>query len=35
MTLAQLDNLVKTGKIKTEPADQKEFEVWSVLQGGV
>ncbi len=26
MTLAQLDNLVKTGKIKTEPADQIEFD---------
>ena len=26
MTLAQLDNLVKTGKIKTQPADQKELD---------
>ena len=26
MTLAQLDNLVKTGKLKAEPADQKEFD---------
>lgn len=26
MTLAQLDKLVKTSKIKTEPADQKEFD---------
>ena len=26
MTLAHLDNLVKTGKLKTEPADPKEFD---------
>lgn len=26
MTLRHLDNLVTTGKIKTEPADQKEFD---------
>jgi hypothetical protein len=26
MTLTHLDNLVKTGKIKTEPADPKEFD---------
>ena len=26
MTLAHLDNLVKTNNLKTEPADQKEFD---------
>lgn len=26
MTLAQLDNLVKAGKLKAEPADQQEFD---------
>lgn len=26
MTLPHLDNLVKTGKIKTEPAEQQEFD---------
>lgn len=26
MTLKNLDNLVKTGKLKTEPPDQKEFD---------
>ena len=26
MTLANLDNLVKTNNLKTEPADQKEFD---------
>jgi hypothetical protein len=26
MTLENLDNLVKTGKLKTEPPDQKEFD---------
>lgn len=26
MTLAHLDNLVKTNNLKIEPADQKEFD---------